>query len=289
MRNIAIIGAAGNMGSWFTHYFARRGFVVSVYDVREKMLTSKNNIRTAKDIRSCVKDADLVLVCVPVSMTPRIIAVCAKSMKDGAVISEISSVKHKTFSALRKVPSRLKPLCIHPMFGPGASGKIQSRILMIPVRNEEAEMKVLLQLFENPTIRVMPDVRTHDKSIATVLGLTYFVNLAFAKIVSEGNIRLFKQISGTTFSLQSVIAESILINEPDLITALIRENPYAKKYIEQYMNEAEIIAKMASARDNRKLKHHLKNIRSKMQKWQDLQESYRRMYGIIEGLKQKQK
>ena len=285
MQKIAIIGAAGNMGSWFTHYFARRGFVVSVYDVRKKMLTPTNNIRLANSISSCVNDTDLVLVCVPVSMTPSIIAECTKNMKDGAVISEISSVKHKTFNALRKVPRRLRPLCIHPMFGPGASGRIQSRILMVPVRNEEAEKKIVIQIFENAIIKVMPDARTHDKSIATVLGLTYFVNIAFAKVISAGNIHLFKEISGTTFSLQSLIEESVLINEPDLIAALIRENPYAKKYIKLYMKEAEIIAKMASAKDGRKLKAHLKNIRSKMQKWQDLQESYRRMYEIIENLK----
>ena len=42
---------------------------------------------------------------------------------------------------------------------------------------------------------------------------------------------------------------------------------------------------MASARDSKKLKAELQTVRSKLQKWQDLQQSYRRMYDIIENLK----
>jgi prephenate dehydrogenase len=285
LQEIAIIGAAGKMGSWFANYFARRGLRVSVYDVNKKMLRPSGNVRVVNSISNCVKGADLVLVSVPVRVTPRVIKQCVKSMKDAAVISEISSVKQRTFQALRKAPNNVRPLCIHPMFGPGASEKMQAKVLMVPVRNEEAELKIVHEMFENAAVKVMPDAKTHDESIATVLGLTYFANIVFAKVVSAGNISMLKQVSGTTFGLQSLIAESILTNEPDLVVALIQENPYAQKYIRQYLKEASAVAKMASAKDSRKLKADLKKVRSKMQKWQDLQQSYRRMYDIIENMK----
>jgi prephenate dehydrogenase len=284
LQEIAIVGAAGKMGSWFANYFARRGLRVSVYDVN-KTLRPSGNVRVASSISNCVKGADLVLVSVPVHITPQVIKQCVKSMKDDAVISEISSVKHRTFQALRKAPNNVRPLCIHPMFGPGASEKMQAKVLMVPVRNEEAELKIVHEMFENAAVKVMPDAKTHDESIATVLGLTYFANIVFAKVVSGGNISMLKQISGTTFGLQSLIAESILTNEPDLVVALIQENPYAKKYIRQYLKEASTVAKMASAKDSKKLKADLKKVRLKMQKWQDLQQSYRRMYDIIENMK----
>jgi prephenate dehydrogenase len=277
---IAIVGAAGKMGSWFTNYFARRGFGVSVYDVNQNTLRPSDNIRIANSIDSCVMDADFVLVSVPVHMTPQVIKQCEKSMKAGAVISEISSVKHRTFRALKQVPSRLRPLCIHPMFGPGASERTQAKVLLVPVRNEEAELKIVHELFENAAVKVLPDANAHDKSIATVLGLTYFT-----KVVSAGNISALKQVSGTTFGLQSLIAESIMTNEPDLVVALIQENPFTKTYIRQYLKEASAVAKMASAKDSKKLKAHLQKLRSRLQKWQDLQQSYRQMYDIIENLK----
>ncbi|HXV46625.1 MAG TPA: NAD(P)-binding domain-containing protein, partial [Nitrososphaera sp.] len=69
---IAIVGAAGKMGSWLTSYFARRGFGVSVYDVNRKMLRSSYNVRVAANIDDCVSGADFVLVSVPVQMTPQV-------------------------------------------------------------------------------------------------------------------------------------------------------------------------------------------------------------------------
>lgn len=285
MKEIAIIGAAGRMGSWFTNYFARRGLSVSAYDVNKKMLKASGSVRFASSIASCVKDADFVLVSVPVRMTPKVIIECTKNMKAGAVISEISSVKHGVFRALRQTPGRVKPLCIHPMFGPGASQKMQPKILLVPVRNEQAELKIVHEVFENAAIKVLPDAKAHDRSIATVLGLTYFSNIVFAKVVSTDDISMLKQISGTTFGLQLLIAESILASEPDLVAALVQENPYAKRCIRQYLKAASTVARMASAKDSRELKADLKKIRSKLQKWQDLQESYRRMYKIIESIR----
>jgi len=285
LRDVAIVGAAGSMGLWFTNYFARRGLRVSAYDVNRITLSDFGSVKIAGGIDDCVKNADLVVICVPVQITPKIIKECSKSMKDGTIISEISSVKHRTFPALKKVPANFTPLCIHPMFGPGASDKMPQRMLLVPVRNEEAELKVVHEVFENASVKVLPDAKTHDRSIAVVLGLTYFANIVFAKVVSAGNVPMYKQVSGTTFGLQSLLAESILTNDPDLIAAIMHENPYAKKYIKQYLNEASALAKMTSAKDSKKLKVDLQKVRSKLQKSQDLQLSYKRMYDIIESLK----
>jgi len=273
------------MGLWFTKYFAKRGLRVSVYDVNRKTLRASGRIRVANSIASCVKDADIVLVSVPVRMTPQIIQQCVKSMKVGSVISEISSVKQLAFRALMKTPESIKPLCIHPMFGPGASEKMQLKVLLVPIKNKKAELMLVHEMFENALVKVLPDAKAHDMSIATVLGLTYFANIVFAKVVASGDISMFKQISGTTFGLQSLIAESILTNEPDLVVALIQENPYVRRYIRHYLKAASAVARMAFTKDHKGLKADLQKVRSKLQKSQDLQESYRKMYDIIEKMK----
>ena len=286
MREIAIIGAGGKMGAWFVGYFSRRVQSVVAYDVdRKSIIPPSGNVRIAQSVRECVKGADLALVCVPVRLTPQVIGECAKAMKPGAAVAEISSVKHRTFPALLKVRADLLSLCIHPMFGPGASEKKQARILLVPVRNEGAELRAVNELFPSASVKVLQDARTHDRSIAVILGLTYFANLAFAKIMSQENLALLKEISGTTFGLQSLLAESILTDEPDLISALIRENPAARKYIQKYLKEASAVAKLASAKSGRGLDASVRKTKSRLQKKQDLQQSYRRMYEMIEGLK----
>jgi prephenate dehydrogenase len=282
LQQVAIVGAAGKMGSWFTSYFAQRGLDVSAYDINQKMLKSSRKVKVQDSLSQCVQDADLVLVCVPVQKTPQTIKECTKNMKDGAIIAEISSVKNKTFAALKKIPNNLRPLCIHPMFGPGASNKIETRVLLVPVRNKKIELKIANEIFENANVMVLPNAKQHDKSIAIVLGLTYFANIVFAKVMSSGNISMLKQVSGTTFGLQSLIAESILTEEPDLVIALIRENVYAKRYINQYLKETTAVARLAIANDSNDLKAELQKLKLNMQKMQDLQQSYNRMYEIID-------
>jgi prephenate dehydrogenase len=284
LQKIAVIGAGGRMGSWFVNYFAHRQ-VVSVYDVNKSMLKASSNVRVSTSISDCVTDADFVLICVPVHLTPHVILECEKAMKAEAVIAEISSVKHRTFRALASVRNDLRPLCVHPMFGPGASEKKHAKILLVPVRNKDAETKIAYEMFDGATVIVLPDAKTHDKSIAMILGLTYFVNIIFAKVLADNDLSLLKEISGTTFGLQSMLAESILTDEPDLIVALIRDNPFAHRYIRQYIKEALAMARLISAKSSESLEVSLRKVMSQLQKWQDLQKSYRQMYEIAEGLR----
>ena len=285
MQQVAVVGAAGKMGSWFTSYFALRGLDVSVYDINQNILKTPPHVKVQTSLLHCVEDADLVFVSVPVQKTPQAIRECTKNMKDGAIIAEISSVKDKTFAALKKTPINLRPLCIHPMFGPGASKKVGIRVLLVPVRNEKIELKIANEIFENANVMVLPNARQHDKSIAMVLGLTYFANIVFARVMSSSNVSMLKQVSGTTFGLQSLIAESIFTEEPELVIALIRENTYAKRYISHYLKEAEALARLVIANDSKDLKAELQKIKLSMQKGQDLQQSYKRMYEMIDRCK----
>jgi prephenate dehydrogenase len=285
LQQVAVVGAAGKMGSWFTSYFARRGLDVSAYDINNKMLKTPPHVKVQSSLLHCVEDADLVLVSVPVQKTPQVVKECTKNMKDGAIIAEISSVKDKTFAALKKTPISLRPLCIHPMFGPGASKKVDIRVLLVPVRNEKMELKIANEIFENANVMVLPNAKQHDKSIAIVLGLTYFANIVFAKVISSGNISMLKQVSGTTFGLQSLIAESIFTEEPELVIALIRENTFAKRYISHYIKEAGALAQLVIANDSKDLKAELQKVKLRMQKGQDLQQSYNRMYEMIDRCK----
>jgi prephenate dehydrogenase len=285
LQQVAVVGAAGKMGSWFTSYFALRGLDVSVYDINQNVLKTPPHVKVQTSLLHCVEDADLVFVSVPVQKTPEAIRECTKNMKDGAIIAEISSVKDKTFAALKKTPINLRPLCIHPMFGPGASKKVGIRVLLVPVRNEKIELKIANEIFENANVMVLPNARQHDKSIAMVLGLTYFANIVFAKVMSSSNVSMLKQVSGTTFGLQSLIAESIFTEEPELVIALIRENTYAKRYISHYLKEAEALARLVIANDSKDLKAELLKVKLRMQKGQDLQQSYKRMYEMIDRCK----
>jgi prephenate dehydrogenase len=287
---IAIIGAGGKMGLWFLRYFASRSDVedVRAYDIDIESLKesmSKENyskdIYICKNIKECVRTADLVVICVPVQATSKVIRSCAASMKLGSTIAEISSVKKDSFKALRNVPKNIKPLCIHPMFGPGATRKASMKVLLVPVRNRDLEAKAASWIFEDISVRSI-SFRKHDRYMGLILGLNYFINIIFTEVISDENISLLKEISGTTFKVQSLLSESVLTDEPELVTALITENPYARQFIQTYIKRSSFMLSVIKSKDTVSLKKKLLELRSKVDKHQDIHLSYRKMYELIE-------
>jgi prephenate dehydrogenase len=297
IKEIAIIGANGKMGSWFTNYFLKKydDLILSVYDVR-KSLPFSNKIRIADDIGDCVRTADIVIICVPVQHIPDVIKECASKMiKPHAVLAEISSVKNKTFDALRKIQLNIQPLCIHPMFGQGANIDGNLKMLLIPVRDKEKEESLLKSIFVKSTlsIKILNDPLEHDKYIALVLGLTYFTNIVFAKVLADEkiDISLLKEIAGTTFGLQLLLSESVLTDELNLISALILENPEVSKLIRNHLAHAKSLSELIipkSKKEDRKveLEKSVKKTIDLIEKKEDLKIAYLALYSLIEVLRQ---
>jgi prephenate dehydrogenase len=103
-KSIAIVGA-GKMGLWFCNYFSRKdNYNVSLYDNRKFSLEvdldlkgKGHKITACKSLDQCVKNADIVIICVPIKTTVSVINKCARIMKKGACIVEITSVKTDIF------------------------------------------------------------------------------------------------------------------------------------------------------------------------------------------------
>lgn len=285
MKEIAIVGANGNMGSWFTRYLSHKASVIRVFDVNPIVQNFPQNVVIESDILDCVGNADLVLISVPTQKTPEVIRQCADKMRHGRIIAEISSVKNSSFKALEQTRNDLIPLCIHPMFGPGAGPNIQKKVLLIPVRDGKKEHDIAMSLFDDNTfLHIIENAQLHDQSTATVLGLTYFINLVFVQMILESNLPTLNKVSGTTFRIQSTLAESILNNELELIMALITENPYAKKQIRRYLTIAKATMKNANSADAKNFENDVASLQSQLKKSGGVWHSYEKMYQIIDEL-----
>lgn len=205
---ITVIGAAGQMGQWFTKYFVSKGFEVTGYDPESQALGK--NVAVASSMVGAVLRTDYVMLCTPTRRTPEIIRLIAKEMQRGTYLIEISSEKSKVASSLAKMPAKINPICIHPMFGPGVKSIKGQNIITIPIKDVKKELGVVKSLFEEANF-VTIDASEHDKKIAVILGLTHLVNLVFANIISKDEkVQLTEKMSGTTFRVQKTLAESIM-------------------------------------------------------------------------------
>jgi prephenate dehydrogenase len=78
-KSITVIGAGGQMGQWFSKYFASKDFQVTGFD-EENKIKGKDIIQGSSLVGSILK-ADYVILCTPTRKTPEIIRLIAKEMK----------------------------------------------------------------------------------------------------------------------------------------------------------------------------------------------------------------
>jgi prephenate dehydrogenase len=282
-KSVAIIGA-GKMGLWFCNYFSKKNnHDVLLYYKKKIKLDSKKfagNITVCKSLQPCVSKADIVFVCVPIRITIPVVNKCVSMMKKGACIVEISSLKMDIFDSLLDIPDYLVPLSIHPMFGPGAKKLSDTKLLVIPIRNEKREQKLVRSLFKDARIIVIKDPKSHDSIMAVILGMIYYVNLLLANTLSKENITLLKRVSGTTFYLQTLLFESILTDNSSLIMSLLADNKQLVKYLKKYNEESARLFEMITKNKNM-LETRINRIKKGYANKKDIGLSYEKMYSII--------
>jgi Prephenate dehydrogenase len=228
-KTIAIIGAGGAMGKWFSEYFSKKGFEVTGFDNTNPVA---KNIKKAQSLISAILNVDYVLLSTPTKKTPEIIRLIAKEMKRESYLIDITSQKSKTATALGKIPAKVSPICIHPMFCPGAKNVKNHNIVLVPIKDGKKEVNVAKTLFPDGNF-VTIDSTEHDKKIAMIVGLTHLINIAFANILAKDDkISLTEKMAGNTFKAQKILAESIMTESPELIENII-SNPEIRKVAEE--------------------------------------------------------
>ncbi len=280
-KKLTVIGAGGQMGKWFTKYFASKNFEVTGYDLENKIL-GKDIIEASSLVGGILK-ADYVILCTPTRKTPEIIRLIAKEMQRGTYLIEISSEKSKVVSSLSKMPAKINPICIHPMFGPGIKTIKGQNIISVPIKDAKKELTVAKSLFEGANF-VTIDAVEHDKKIAVILGLTHLVNLVFAKIISKDEkMMLTEKMSGTTFRVQKILAESIMTESPELIETIIA-NPEIRRVAEELWKDVGRLLTDIQESKTEEVVNYIKEVQERLIKHTDINESYKKLTKMVKAV-----
>ena len=277
VKTIAIIGAGGEMGKWFSEYFSKKGFEVTGFDNTNPVA---KNIKQAKSLISAILNVDYVLLSTPTKKTPEIIRLIAKEMKRESYLIDITSQKSKTATALGKIPAKVSPICIHPMFGPGAKNLKNHNIVLVPIKDGKKELNVAKTLFPDGNF-VTIDSTEHDKKIAMILGLTHLINIAFANILAKDDkISLTEKMAGTTFKAQKILAESIMTESPELIETII-SNPEIRKVAEEFWKDVGRLLASAQEGKGEEIIDYINTNKEKISQNVDLEKSYKKLTKMV--------
>ena len=276
-KTIAIIGAGGAMGKWFSEYFLKKGFEVTGFDNTNPI---SKNIKEAGSLISAILNVDYVLLSTPTKKTPEIIRLIAKEMKRESYLIDITSQKSKTATSLGKIPAKVSPICIHPMFGPGAKNLKNHNIVLIPIKDGKKELNIAKTLFSDANF-VTIDSTEHDKKIAMILGLTHLINIAFANILAKDDkILLTEKMAGTTFKAQKILAESIMTESPELIETII-SNPEIRRVAEEYWKDVGKLLSSAQEGKGEEIIDYINTNKAKLSQNVDLEKSYKKLSKMV--------
>ncbi len=234
-KKITIIGGSGGMGKVFGRYFKHHGFEVTLHarnEERLKDVATELSVNYEFSLERSVKQADIVMVTIPIKSTPEIIKNIGPYLKENALIFDITSIKKSVFEALEDLKNKFPVNCIslHPMFGPGIKDMKNYVMLVLKIGGTdkyEIIINDLLELFRSDGMIITetsPDI--HDKRVALTLGVPHMLNILFLNLLKNADEPLneLTKYTGTTFLLQKVFAESIIQREMEMFGEIQMEN-----------------------------------------------------------------
>ena len=244
-KQITIIGGSGGMGKVFGKYFKERGFQVTLY-ARDKLklekVSQELNVNNSINLEECVKNADIVMISIPIIETTEMVNKVAPMMKKNALVFDITSLKIPVYNALRKASQTYPINCVslHPMFGPGINKMKNYVIIALKVggtENYEEIVEELFKLFESDGLIITHTTpEEHDKRMALTLAIPHMFNILFLNLLRKSEIPLneLTRFTGTTFLLQKVFAESIIQREMDMFGEIQMENSQFYKVLDTF-------------------------------------------------------
>lgn len=284
---VAVIGGAGRMGRWFARYFHNQGHEVILSDVRQEELkaaSKSTGAKIAEDNSEAVKNADLIVVSTPIDVTPKVLKETAPELKRSAAVMEISSLKFQVIPVLEKLAKQdVRTLSIHPLFGPGVQNLTEEKIALIPVSDPASELRLASNLFPGVEMIVV-DAEEHDRAMALTLSLPHFLNIVFASVISEEDLNVLKKLGGTTFTLQLVLSESVMTEDPELYASIQMTNAFTAKYLKKFLSRAEALKEHVEKKDSKGFSKFYIDVRSMLSRDRDFAEAYERMYRILKAL-----
>lgn len=290
---VAIVGGSGRMGSWFSQYFKDKKYsVVLSARNREKLIAAakKLGVSYAENNVEAVKNADLVMVSVPISSTVSIIKEIAPFLNPKTILFDIASVKGDIPKTLEEQSLKygFKAVSVHPMFGPGATSLKGHTVAIIPIPGSEDAAAKLEQLFSDDGARVVvTDGKTHDRMISVVLGLPHFLNILFGAALLEvpEAISQIREFSGTTFELQLLLAECVFGEDPELYSEIQMVNKDFVNFLGKLEKVFSDLKKTIEQNNEVVFFKNFERVREKLAQDTKYASAYNNLYKIIKILK----
>ncbi len=225
---IIIIGGHGQMGQLFTRLLIQCGHRVTPF--------GESDWSNAQDI---LPEADLVIVCVPIAVTEKIIQQAAHYLKPTAVLADLTSTKVTPMAAMLSAHSG-PVLGLHPMFGPTIDKPDNNLMIYCEGRQSEHYQWLLQDLRElRFTVQGM-SAEQHDRAMDLIQGLQHFITYCTGVFLKNQGVAIQEllQIGSPLYQLQLNMLGRIFYQDAALYADIIASDPKRLALLQQFVTSS---------------------------------------------------
>ncbi|MBI3631636.1 MAG: prephenate dehydrogenase [Candidatus Staskawiczbacteria bacterium] len=242
---IGMIGF-GNFGKFFAKTLATV-FEVSVWDcINFNNEATKMNVKWASLEK--VASKEVVILAIPLAAMESTLSKLVYNINSDVLIMDVCSVKLEPIRLIRQYLPKAKLLATHPMFGPQGTknGWGGQQLVVCPVEAPSKKSELMLRFFCDQQLRLIEmTAEQHDKEIAIVLGLTYFIGQGLKEYGIE-NLKL----TTTTFEHLRKITDIVGNESWELFKTIQNGNPFVAEIRRQFMEALQNIEKRLKSTKN---------------------------------------
>ena len=190
-KKVCIIGC-GLIGSSLARVIKKNNLSAKVVssnrskDVNRKVIKLKIVDESSSDTKKMVKNSDLVVIATPLSSYKNVILKIKDSLKDGAILTDVGSVKKGVLDLVEKiVPKKVSWISSHPIAGTeesgpsaGLSGLFKNRwcILTPSKKSKKKDIEILKLFWKKIGSKVdIMDSKRHDHILSITSHIPHLV------------------------------------------------------------------------------------------------------------------
>ena len=288
---IAIIGGYGKMGRWFANFLLKDGKEVIIAGRNEeKLLEVKQQlgVEIATNNAEAVKNADVVLISVPIDSFDEVVKQIAPYTHPEQVIVDITSIKVFPVETMHKHIKTGLVLGVHPMFGPGARDIGNQNFILTPTNEKEKTLaqKIGKYLETRGARATLMVPQEHDEMMTVILGLSHFIALVSADtLLSLDDLKRMKDIGGITYKMLRTLVESVISEDAEFYASLQTNLPKMPEVEKLFQSKAKTWAELVANKDRQQFVKRMTALKNKLEKeTPDFGKAYEDIYRIVEDL-----
>jgi len=274
-KKVCIIGC-GLIGSSIARGIKKNKIATKVVSSNRSNSTNKKVIRlkivdqASSDTKKMVKGSDLIIIASPLSSYKNIILKIKSSLKNGAILTDVGSVKKNVISLIEKnIPKNISWISSHPIAGTEDSGpesgfsqlfKNKWCILTPSKQSNNKDVKLLEKFWKKLGSRVdVMDAKQHDYILSITSHMPHLIAYNIVdttlKIKKKKNRNIVKFSAGGLRDFTRIAASNPIMWRD----IFIQNNENTSKMIDKFIKNLIDLKKAVKSKNEKKLEKIFKN------------------------------